>query len=89
MLTRKIVWKSVDVTCYLHPSTLPKLESGERSRTSSGGAVGNDIPPVDALSDVSFDDDSLADSDYVPNSVDESEDDIAQFAKLKRTLNFL
>jgi len=43
---------------------------------------------MDALSDMSFNDDSVADSDYVPNSVDETttdystDDDISKVAKL-------
>ena len=60
------------------------------SGTSSGCVVGI-VPPVsamDALSDMSFNDDSVADSDYVPNSVDETttdystDDDVSKVAKL-------
>jgi len=75
----------MDTVTITTPATQPS------NGTSSGSAVGIDVPPVspmDAVSDMSFNDDSVADSDYVPDSVGETttdystDDDISKVATL-------
>ena len=65
---------AVDIDTVTIATPAPELSNA----TSSGSAVGIDVPPVspmDAVSDMSFNDDSVADSDYVPDSVGETTTD--------------